>query len=154
MTALTIALKNGNDSVTILGNTFGLSGDILISAGTGSDTFTVKGISCLDLSLKASSAVGKTDTFDLENDTITKSSSGGLTLDDSAGSGSDQVTLAHLNIAFKLAVSLSHGINTLSADHVTAMFGGFINGGPSGSNTYNDGGGNSANILISNFQGH
>jgi hypothetical protein len=151
VTGITISFLNGKDSVTM--NNVSLSGDISISVGSGSDAVTVKGVSCLDLSIQAHSAVGNSDTFDLENDTITKRyGGGGLVLDDSKGAGNDTVILSHLSIAYQVAVTLSSGVNTLSADHVTAVFGS-INGGSSGNNHYFDNGGNYG-YLVSGFVGH
>ena len=63
------------------------------------------------------------------------------------GDGNDQIVLSHLNVIEELLAVLGAGTNTVSADNVTALFG-FLNGGLSGNNTYNDGGGNSGYVVF------
>ena len=90
-------------------------------------------------------ATGST-VFDLENDTIRYN----LTL--TGGDGNDKVLLSHLDIGFKLLVLLGAGSNTVTADHITAFFGG-IDGGAGGNNHYIDNGDNYG-FSVSHFLGH
>ena len=93
------------------------------------------------MTIQTQSNAGDNLSIDLENDTTTRNTSGGLTLDDSRGAGNDFVTLKNVLVGYQLAATLSRGSNTLSADHVTCLFG-TMDGGPGGNNHYNDNGGN------------
>src|SRR5207253_2759402 len=105
VTGINIQYLNGNDRVTMRG--FSVPGDISVSAGSGSDTFSL-----------------------------------------------DTVMASHVKVAYQLALTLGGGINNVSADHVTCLFG-FIDGGEpnSGSNLYFDGGDN-VGYYITHFVGH
>src|SRR5207247_1590884 len=80
----------------------------------------------------------------------THTTQGGLSIDDSAGAGTDTVTLNNsqnsVSVGYELAVMLSTASNTLSAENVTTLFG-TVDGGSSGNNNYIVQGGNQGYAL-------
>jgi hypothetical protein len=153
LTANRITLTaTGPDSVSV--NHATVKKQLSISVGAGSHSIAVLNTTSLDMSIQAHSALGDAVNFDLEHDQITDSSGGGLTLNDASGGGNDMVNLSNLTVTYGLAVTLGGGINTLSADHVTALFG-FIDGGHpnSGGNNYVDGG-NNLGYYVFDFAGY
>jgi len=145
-----VIAATGPDAVSVRSATADGLGIII---GPGSQSVSVTGTTCMDLLIQAHSAPGDNTSFTLVNDMITDIA-GGLALSDSPGAGSDTVTLSHLTVAHQLAVVLSGGVNTVSADNVTAAFG-FIDGGEpdSGGNLYFDGGRNLGYFVV-HFVGH
>jgi hypothetical protein len=119
--------------------------DLNITVGAGSQAVAVTGTVCLDLNIQAQSASTDNLNINLQNDTVTHTTQGGLSVNDSAGTGTDTVTLdnsqSNLWVGYQLAVMLSSGSNTLSAESVTTLFG-TVDGGTSGNNNYTGLGGN------------
>jgi len=140
----------GADFVNVSGVT--ARNDLNITVGGGSQSVGVTSSRCLDMTIRAQSHAADNLNLDLENDTVMRWTSGGLTLDDSRGAGNDTATLRNLSVGYQLAMTLSAGTNTLSADHVTSLFGS-IDGGSGGNNQYTDNGGNSG-YSIYDFVGY
>ena len=140
----------GPDTVSVSSITAG--NDVNITVGPGSQAVSVLGTICLDLTIQAQSSANDSLNIDLENDTITRTTGGGLTIDDSAGAGTDTVTENNLWVGYELAVMLSTGSNTLSAANVTTLFG-TVDGGYSGNNNYSGQGANQGYALY-DFRGY
>jgi hypothetical protein len=126
-------------------NTLSATGDLDITVGDNARAVTVDGSSAQNLSLLQTGTKGS-PLFTLENDTIEQN------LNFTAGDGNNTVVFSQVQVTTYLELFLGAGQNSLSADHVTALFG-FFDGGSSGMNTYLDGGGNSA-LSVFNFVGH
>ena len=140
----------GPDTVSVSSVTAG--NDVNITVGPGSQAVSVLGTICLDLTIQAQSSANDSLNIDLENDTITRTTGGGLTIDDSAGAGTDTVTENNLWVGYELAVMLSTGSNTLSAANVATLFG-TADGGYSGNNNYSGQGPNQGYALY-DFRGY
>ncbi|HLJ96344.1 MAG TPA: Ig-like domain-containing protein, partial [Gemmataceae bacterium] len=129
--------------------------DLNITVGPGSPAISVLNTACLDLTIQAQSSTSDNLNINLENDTVTHTTQGGLAIDD-AGTGTDTVTLNNaqngLSVGYELAVMLSSGSNSLSAAQVTTLFG-TVDGGTSGNNSYFGQGSNQGYALY-DFLGH
>jgi hypothetical protein len=144
VSAGTVMLTAGNNATVSVSN-LTAPGDLDISVGDNAQSVAVKGSTSDNLNILQTGTKGS-PLFDLENDTIQNE------LDLNAGDGNNTLVLSNLNVAVELLVRLGGGENTVSADHVAALFGS-LDGGPSGKNTYTDGGGNSG-LLVFHFVGH
>jgi hypothetical protein len=134
----TILLTAGSNA-TVGVNNLTTSADLDITVGDNTQAVTVKGSSANDLNIRQTGTTGS-PLFDLEYDTVNN-------LNLQAGSGNNRLVFSHVKVTIDLLAFLGSGDNTLSADHVTALFG-FINGGTSGNNFYTDGGGNQGLIVV------
>ena len=136
-------VAGGNATVNV--NGVSALDDLEIAIGDNAQLVAIKSSSVRQLNILQTGATGST-VFDLENDMIRYN----LTL--TGGDGNDKVLLSHLDIGFKLLVLLGAGSNMVTADHITAFFGG-IDGGPGGNNHYIDNGDNYG-FSVSHFLGH
>ena len=109
-------------------------GDLDVTVGDNAQSVSVKGSSSYTLNILQTGKAGS-PSFDLENDTVRNN------LNFNAGDGNNKVILSRLTVGAELLVFLGAGINTVTADHVTAFFG-IVDGGTGGNNKYVDGGGN------------
>jgi hypothetical protein len=139
-----VKLTAGNNATLSL-NDVTSSSDLGITLGDNTQSVTVKASSVSSLSILQTGTTGN-PSFDLENDTINTN----LTL--AAGGGNNTVVLSHLHVGIQLLVYLGASKNSVTADHVTALFG-VIDGGSGGNNTYVDGGGN-AGYVVFHFAGY
>jgi hypothetical protein len=136
-----VNLMAGNNA-TVSVNSLTAGGDLNITIGDNAQSVTVNGSTAINWNIRQIGSMGS-PLFDLENDTIKN------TLNLRAGNGDNRLVLSHLNITIELLVTVGSGKNTVTADHVTALFG-FLNGGSNPNNTYIDGGGNSV-FFVFNF---
>jgi hypothetical protein len=129
-----VLLTTGTNASVSVGG-LNAAGDLDITAGNNAQSITVNNSSVNNLDILQSGTTGS-PAFDLETDTINS------ILRMTTGGSNNSLVLSQLGGSLRMSVALGAGENTVNADHVTALFG-TLDGGSSGKNTYNDGGGNS-----------
>jgi hypothetical protein len=138
-----VTLTAGKNA-TVGVNNLTAAGDLDITVGDNAQAVRLEGSSSNNLNLLQTGTNGS-PLFDLENDSIDEN------FNFNAGDGNNTITLSGVRVGIELLMRLGAGMNTLSADHVTAVFGS-IDGGPGKNNTYIDGGGNSG-LFVQDFVG-
>jgi hypothetical protein len=139
-----VTLTAGKNA-TVGVNNLTATGDLDITVGDNAQAVRLESSSSNNLNLLQTGTNGS-PLFDVENDTINEN------FNFNAGDGNNTITLSGVRVGIELLMRLGAGMNTLSADHVTAVFGS-IDGGPGKNNTYIDGGGNSG-LFVQDFVGH